>query len=878
MLSFGTLQNMKRIILLLTLSTLFGFQPIFAQITENFNDGNFTSNPVWTGNTGDWIVNTAGQLQSNNTVANATFYLSTPNALATQTQWDFYVRLNFNTSSLNYTDVYLTASAADLTNASTTGYFVRIGNTDDEVSLYKKGVGGVTTKIIDGANDVTNNSDNVLRIRVIRDAANTFTLLRDFGATGTYVSEGSITDATFTTSAYFGILVKQSTASFFQKHYYDDISVQPYTPDVTAPTIQSVAATSATAVDVLFSEPVTAASAQATSNYTATGSGNPQSALLDAANNALVHLTFTTPFSNGVTQTLTVTNIQDIAGNTLVNRTATFSFTTATRFNVLIDEIMADPTPVVGLPNAEYVELKNVSGKEINLQGWRLTTSSSTSASFPSYILPADSFVIITSSTQVPAFSVFGRTLGVGSFPALDNNGTLLSLISKEGATIHAVDYKLDWYGSNTKKDGGWSLEMIDTRNPCNGSTNWKASNDPSGGTPGRKNSINGTNPDGTPPSLKSAYTLDNTTIVLSFDEPLDSLSGTIVSNYRISPAATVISATTLAPTFTQVQLKLSAPITAQTIYTITATNVADCSGNKIGIRNSVQIGTPADAIAQDVVINEILFNPKPNAYDYVEFYNRSNKVVDASKLFVANRSTAGVLGSLKKLSETPLYIFPGGYVAITEDPTSLATNFLVKDPAAIITFSPMPSFPDAEGTVVLLNAQGAVVDEVHYYDNWHFKLLADNEGVALERIDPNGPSQNKGNWHSAAATAGYGTPGYQNSQYKRMDTTNSKVEITPSVFSPDNDGFNDIATISYAIDGAGYVANVTIFDAAGRLVRRLVKNETLGEKGSWNWDGLGEKGQKLPIGTYIIYTEFFNLQGKKQHFKNTVVLARRLN
>ena len=110
------------------------------------------------------------------------------------------------------------------------------------------------------------------------------------------------------------------------------------------------------------------------------------------------------------------------------------------------------------------------------------------------------------------------------------------------------------------------------------------------------------------------------------------------------------------------------------------------------------------------------------------------------------------------------------------------------------------------------------------------------------------------------------------------MDTTNSKVEITPSVFSPDNDGFNDIATISYAIDGAGYVANVTIFDAAGRLVRRLVKNETLGEKGSWNWDGLGEKGQKLPIGTYIIYTEFFNLQGKKQHFKNTVVLARRLN
>ncbi|HVG40969.1 MAG TPA: gliding motility-associated C-terminal domain-containing protein, partial [Chitinophagaceae bacterium] len=120
--------------------------------------------------------------------------------------------------------------------------------------------------------------------------------------------------------------------------------------------------------------------------------------------------------------------------------------------------------------------------------------------------------------------------------------------------------------------------------------------------------------------------------------------------------------------------------------------------------------------------------------------------------------------------------------------------------------------------------------------------------------------------------------PGYKNSQYKLTDSTNSKVEITPTVFSPDNDGFNDIATISYSIDGPGYVANISIFDAAGRLVRRLVKNETLGERGSWNWDGLGENRQKLPIGTYIIYTEFFNLQGKKQHFKNTIVLARRLN
>ena len=74
-----------------------------------------------------------------------------------------------------------------------------------------------------------------------------------------------------------------------------------------------------------------------------------------------------------------------------------------------------------------------------------------------------------------------------------------------------------------------------------------------------------------------------------------------------------------------------------------------------------------------------------------------------------------------------------------------------------------------------------------------------------------------------------------------------------------------------------GFVANITIFDAAGRPVRVLVNNGTMALTGYWNWDGLNDKGLKLPAGTYVIYTELFNLQGKKS-LKNAIVLARRLN
>ena len=101
---------------------------------------------------------------------------------------------------------------------------------------------------------------------------------------------------------------------------------------------------------------------------------------------------------------------------------------------------------------------------------------------------------------------------------------------------------------------------------------------------------------------------------------------------------------------------------------------------------------------------------------------------------------------------------------------------------------------------------------------------------------------------------------------------------MSPKIFSPDNDGRDDIATISYQVEEQGYVANVIIFDASGRTVRHLVKNDLLALKGNWNWDGLGETQNKLAVGTYIVFAEIFNLQGKKKNFKKTIVLARQLN
>jgi len=861
--------------ILLSLFTSISLSPASAQVYENFADGDFINTPAWTGNTADFIVNTSQQLQSNNTSPNTSFYLSTANSLITTTQWEFYVQLSFNTSSSNYVDVFLSASASDLTDVNTNGYFIRIGNTSDEISLYKK-TGNISNKIIDGLDNVTNTSNNTLKIKVIRNAADQWILYRDITGTGnSYVSEGSITDATYNTSAYFGFLVKQSTSSFFQKHFFDDIEIKAYTPDTTPPAIVSAVATSNTTLDILFNEPVDGISAQATANYAAGNNiGNPLSAIIDAGNPALIHLTFANAFPGNTAINLTVSGIKDIEGNTLLNGLTSFSFYSAQQYDVVIDEIMCDPTPQVGLPNNEWIELRNTSTFPVNIKNWRIADASGTSGALPNFILQPDSFVIVCTGSAVSAMFPFGTTISVSSFPSMDNDGEIISLITDQGLTMHAVNYSASWYKNQLKKDGGWTLEMIDTKNPCSGISNWKASENLLGGTPGKKNSVDGSNPDKDAPKLLRAYASDSLNVLLVFDEPL--INVTNAASYSISDGIAVGTVSPASALADRIKLQLSNPIQRGKIYTVTANALTDCSGNSIGNKKTARFGLSEVADSMDIVINEILFNPPTNGTDYVEIYNRSKKIIDLKQTYIANRNSTGEVSSIKQISSESFLIFPEDFIVITEDPAIIKSLYITQNPDALVAVAFMPSFSDDNGNVIILNAQGQITDQLSYSEKWHFKLIDNREGVAIERIDYNAPTQLQDNWHSAASSVGYGTPTYKNSQYRINHEVKGEVKISPEIVSPDNDGQDDFATIEYSFPSPGYVANITIFDATGRPVKILQRNALCGVKGSFRWDGLGDKSQQLATGIYVILTEIFNLQGKKKVFKNTIVVARR--
>ncbi|MCW3084714.1 MAG: hypothetical protein JWP12_2080 [Bacteroidetes bacterium] len=649
--------------------------------------------------------------------------------------------------------------------------------------------------------------------------------------------------------------------------------------DVTAPTILGVSVTDATHITLCYSEAVDVAQIGNVSNYNIDNSiGTPLSASPNSTFTC-VDLTLGTALTSTSVYTLTVSNMADCSGNALTPATATFNYYVVRPFDVVINEIMADPDPVVAtLPDYEYVELYNKTASTINLGGWQYTAGTTTKV-LPSIVLPAHGFVTLTSTTAAPLFAASANAVGIVSFPGLTNTGEALILRNPQGTVISNVSYTDSWYRDAAKKDGGYSLEQIDPANPCAGSSNWRASNNVTGGTPGLQNSIYASNADHSAPRVSRVSIITADTIQVYFNEPLDSASMLSPAIYSIDNSiGTPTQVVPVGPDFMSVRLALANPLQTAIIYTITVNNaITDCVGNPIGTANTARFAIPVPAAANDIVINEILADPNTGGVDFVEIYNRSSKVIDLRTIQLSEYDTVvGVPINPNTISASSYLIFPGDYLVLSENGNAVKSQYNTLNPEAFLDLDNIPTMNISAGTLCL-NVGFTVIDHFTYYEDMQFPLLNVTKGVTLERVDFNRPTQDRSNWHSASQAVGFGTPGYKNSQYNDAGTTDNAIEITPEIFSPDEDGYNDIVNIKYHFDTPNFIANVTIYDSEGREVKLLVRNQLLGINGVFSWDGINDDHEKSRIGIYIIYFEVFDLAGNVKHYKKTCVLGGKL-
>jgi Lamin Tail Domain len=526
-------------------------------------------------------------------------------------------------------------------------------------------------------------------------------------------------------------------------------------------------------------------------------------------------------------------------------------------YDILINEFMPDPTPTVGLPNSEFIELFNRSNKTINLEDFKIINGSASTV-LPSFSLkPAAYVVIFTKKTGVD-FGKFNDkivdTIQVNKLVSLSNPNDTFFLADPTGTVIDVAFYDLSFYQNSSKNDGGWTLERIRPNAPCNG-LSWIASNDLRGGTPGIRNSVTIDSVDKTPPLVERYFVKDDKTIVLTFDKSLDRFLAEQPIHYQILEGIKISSSKIFPPSFTTVQLSLSTALLPKKLYKLVIkTTLKDCQNVSLNIPDTLDIQLPEKPVRNDLIINELLANPETNGSRFLELYNRSEKAIDIGGLKIID-STRGSANTVL----TNFLLLPKQYIALTDNPLYIQKRYKAERFKFAVLKNKLTAWNEASGNVTIYAIEGTktvVIDSFSYNKSWHNPLLATTEGVSLERINPDLPSSSPSNWQSAAEKSNFGTPAQQNSQYRNLKEDPSVFSpfwLEKNSFSPDDDGFEDALLIRYKLEKSGGVANCKIFDSHGRFVKSVSINELLSAEGVLRWQGDRDEGTKAGVGVYLL-------------------------
>lgn len=785
---------MKHFILFLLLTPFLAT----AQFVDDFSDGNFNSNPSWSGDVSEFVVNSGFELQSAGPAQSDTSYLSTSLVpLFTDTiTWEFFWKMDFNPSNNNNSRVFLLSNSQDL-EGSLNGYLVRIGEngSSDPIKLYRQDGSPSNTSLLLTGSTVYGISPE-LRIRVLRYPNGDWEVYSDPSGGSNFVLEGTFNDATYTSASHFGVWCKYSSQNG-DKFYFDDFVVtgQQF-QDITPPSIQSVTVSQSDELTLTFSEPLDPVTAESVGNYSVdNGLGSPVNASIGGSNSDEVVLSFGNNFVLGQSYNISIDNVEDLNGNSIsptVQPFAYFVYETPSFRDIVINEFMADPNPPVVLPDAEFVELLNASNKYFNLTGFQIGDASSEGnlqgAEIP---LGPGEFLILCSTGDTGLFSPFGTVVPVSSFPALNNTGDDIRLIDSAGNVIDLISYTTAWYNDDEKDGGGFSIEQINPFTPCNGAGNWAASNSFDGGTPGAINSIYDIAPDTLSPRLSDFELLDNRTLELSFTEGIDS-TALVNGGFSLSNGIDIDSLTLFANDFSKVILNLDAALDSAILYSLEISDLEDCIGNVMN-DTTIQFGLGVSPKAFEILITELYPDPDENSglplAEFVEIYNATDKLLRIADIQISDRSSSSFLFND--------VLLPGEYAVVCDD--GFESDF--ESFGKVIPVSSMPSLNNADDEISLIKGS-TTLDVVPYRDSWYGNDKKDDGGYSLERIDPEELCGLSQNWRASNDLAG-GTPGAENSIHDPGSVVSNPVITGVQIWALDQIN----VSVDKRLDSAGVAA-----------------------------------------------------------------------
>jgi hypothetical protein len=649
-------------------------------------------------------------------------------------------------------------------------------------------------------------------------------------------------------------------------------SVIDISPDNTPPEIINSATMVDGALQILFSELI---DFNDTDHLTAFEfpNENIEPELAVKGYSDIQHLTFPDPLQPGRTYQVKVKDLADCWGNSIRDTILNFGIGIEPEFNeILITEILADEIPSVGLPESEYLEIHNATDQLVSIHNSFIFTRYELYSLPDQNLFPGEYYILIPGS-KTELFKNYSNVIIMDRFPKLNNEGKDLAIYNRKNGTIFSISYDKNWYKSIDKSNGGYSIEMIDIRNPCGDLGNWTASESDNGGTPGKINSVNYDNPDLTRPGILRAHAFEEEMILVRFDEKLHADCFTkldvLVNNHNMFG---LWSYDTIDFHSLEISVKDNPAINLS--YELSISGVKDCAGNYMEEgANTLQVTVPGDPFPGDVIINEILFNSKPGGADWIELYNRSEKDLDLKNWYLAREEFPS---EEKKypIAEDHFLLNPYSFMVLTKDTDKVIRDYHNADIKHCLEISDFPVLPDEGGYISIRSQEDVNLEETWFSDQQHNLLLRDTEGISLERLSPDLPANDRENWHSASSGSGFGTPTRKNSQFRNAGVNVNHIGIYPKIISPDQDGLDDVLHIFLSHEKTGFLTNIYIFNINGVLLKTLVKGRLLGANEEILWDGYTESGYVADPGHYILLMELFHPEGELIKQKQNFVIA----
>jgi hypothetical protein len=580
--------------------------------------------------------------------------------------------------------------------------------------------------------------------------------------------------------------------------------------------------------------------------------------------------------------------------------------------DVVINEVMANPAGLTAFPETEYVEIFNASETAVSLVGWTFVYDN-TSVALPDTTLLAGSYAVLYRAGRNIFVESGGLDLPVATFPSsLANTGKTLKIINSAGTTIDSITYATAKPACSWERDDEGNFYLsTDSRGGTPGAVNSPKTTppppaEPDNSTPGdvvinevMANPVGLTalpeteyvelyNASETSISLNNwLFVYDNTSVSLP-DTTL--LAGSFAVLYRAGrnifiesgglnlPIATFPSS--LANTGKTLKIINSVGVTIDSIAYATAKPACawerddegnfylstDPGGGTPGAVNSPKNHSQrpeqnCPVFERELVFNEILLDPFEGGSEYIELYNRSGQTLFVFDLFIATRKSDGTLNTRYPLSSIADPVPPGGYIVLTNSETGVSDFYITSGEQTIYEMR-LPILNNTGSTLVLLSANDeTIIDEVSYSSKWHDVFMKNTKGVALERINPDAATQDATNWMSAISLVGYGTPGYQNSQF-------SQTETPLSLSIPEYISSTKEYRIEYQANQPGYRCHIQVFNLNGGKVADIANNQLMGMSGYIYWDGNGLNGSRLHTGIYIFFAEIYHPNGQYKSVK----------